>query len=62
LYEEEYPDAEPFPAFLILGLCNNHPVHCVIAFDKSEKILAVITVYEPDCEYWEEDCKTRRRI
>ena len=58
---EAYPDAEPFPACLMYGTCDSRPIHCVVAVDRGEKILAVITAYEPDNEYWEDNNQIRRK-
>lgn len=56
---KEYPEDSPFPSFLLLGFNENRPLHIVIAFNKSENICIIVTVYEPDPNLWE-DSFTRR--
>lgn len=45
---ERYPDDHPFPSVLVLGFMNEKPLH------------AVIGVYIPDTNNFEEDFKTRK--
>ncbi len=59
---EEYIEDKPLPCFLVLGYTkNNRPLHVVLAVDRIEMLLWVITVYEPSKEEWEMDLKTRRK-
>jgi len=59
---EGYPEDHPLPSGLVLGYVRNRPIHAVIAVDQVEKIIWVITVYEPTLEYWEHGfCQRRRR-
>ena len=48
----EYPDDSPFPSFLLFGFYNNRPLHIVIAFNNSEHICIIVTVYIPDPKLW----------
>ena len=50
---ESYDDDLPFPSVLINGLTQeNRHLHLVVAINKDEKILIIITVYEPDKNKW----------
>jgi len=57
---EEYPDDKPYPSILILGYTlQNRPLHIVCAYDDSDDLTIIITVYHPDPELWI-DYKIRR--
>lgn len=56
---KEYPEDSPFPSFLLLGYNEIRPLHIVIAFNKSDYICIIVTVYEPDPKLWKDDF-TRR--
>jgi Domain of unknown function (DUF4258) len=58
---ENYPYAFPFPAKLLLGWCNERPIHVVAAADSNQQLVIVITAYEPTLDRWEWDMKTRRK-
>jgi hypothetical protein len=60
---EDYPHVFPFPAKLLLGRCNGHPIHVAAADaeDCRKQQVIVITAYEPDVNRWELDMKTRRK-
>jgi hypothetical protein len=58
---EDYPQAFPFPAKLLLGWCNARPIHVVAAEDSNNQLVIVITTYEPTLDKWESDMKTRRK-
>ena len=58
---EEYPDDKPWPSALFLGWIDNQPLHVVAAYSKELKKTAIITVYEPSLDYFENDFRTRRR-
>jgi uncharacterized protein DUF4258 len=58
---EDYPDAFPFPAKLLLGWCGDRPIHVVAAEDNRKHLVIVITTYEPTLSKWESDMKTRRK-
>ena len=53
---EEYPDAYPFPAALIMESGTERPLHIAAGIGDNE--LWVITAYYPDSEKWESDFKT----
>jgi hypothetical protein len=40
---EDYPYAFPFPAKLLLGWCNDRPIHVVAAEDRIKHLTIVIT-------------------
>lgn len=60
---ESYHEDKPLPSYLLLGYTQQHhrPLHIVVAVDKNEALLWVITVYEPSLTEWEEGFKKRRR-
>lgn len=50
---ESYDDDFPFPSLLINGKAlSGKPLHVVVAVNRLEKILVVITAYEPDPLKW----------
>lgn len=49
---ERYKNDSPYPSRLILGRVNNRPLHVVITENNTDKIIVVITVYEPDPRKW----------
>jgi hypothetical protein len=57
---EDYPHAFPFPAKLLLGRCNERPIHVVAAADSNRQLVIVITAFEPTLDKWKWDMKTRR--
>ncbi len=58
---ERYPDAQPYPACLVLGwLSSGDPLHIVCSRGNREPALRIITLYEPDDRLWESDYKTRK--
>lgn len=59
---EEYPSVRPLPSGLILGYANKRPIHVVVALDKDEEMLWLITVYEPTLDLWEEGFDKRRKL
>ena len=58
---EDYPEAYPLPAKLLIGFWNQTPLHVVAGFDLDREIVYIITVYIPDSEHFEPDWRTRRR-
>ena len=58
---EDYPDDEPFPSRLILGVPQNRPLHVVAADETDSDITHVITAYQPNPGQWEDDFKRRKR-
>lgn len=58
---ENYPGDFPFPSFLVNGkTARNSPLHVVVAVNRDEKILYIITVYIPDQAKWINDFSERR--
>lgn len=56
---EQYPNDYPLPSCLILYLkVNGKPLHLVCSMGNNK--VYIITVYEPDLEYWESDFMTRK--
>jgi len=58
---DSYKDDKPYPSYLVLGSFDNAVLHVVFALDEHEKNCYIITVYEPDENYFEADKKTRRK-
>jgi hypothetical protein len=58
---ESYPDDEPYPSRLVLGWRGARPIHAVVADNRDQDEVIVITVYEPDLERWEPGFAERRR-
>jgi hypothetical protein len=59
---EEYPDDHPLPSGLVLGYAGKRPIHLVVALDKDEKMVWLITVYEPMLDMWEDGFEKRRQL
>ena len=59
---EQYQQDHTLPSALLLGVTpSQRSLHAVVASDSvDDGILWVITVYEPDQQFWESDLKTRR--
>lgn len=57
---ESYPEAKPYPSFLIADISGNRRVHVVAAWDESRHTVYIITVYIPDNEHFEENGVTRK--
>ncbi len=64
---EYYPGDYPLPALLIhhsgrkalhVACCM---LHVVLAYDEMDKVVNIVTVYQPDLAHFEEDLKTRRK-
>jgi hypothetical protein len=50
---EDYPDAYPMPACLILGFNTmDEPIHSVWGYDEVNRVARLITVYRPDPNCW----------
>jgi hypothetical protein len=56
----EYPEDEPFPSFLMLGIAGDRPLHVVVAVDTESQMCYIVTVYEPDPNSWTIDFRKRR--
>jgi hypothetical protein len=58
---ETYPDDTPYPSALIFGFTDSgRPLHTVCAFNSTDELCIVVTVYEPDPDFWT-DFKVRKR-
>lgn len=57
---KEYEDDKPFPSYLFYNNNPSKPVHVVMALDKDNVEIFIITVYRPDHDIFSEDFKTRR--
>lgn len=55
-----YPDDKPYPSVLLLGYYQERPVHVVAARDESSGLCFVVTVYEPNPDFWSTDFRKRR--
>lgn len=50
---ERYPEDKPYPSFLVFGQTKEkRPLHIVCAPVEDDKVLVIITVYEPDSALW----------
>jgi hypothetical protein len=58
---EDYPDARPFPAVLLLWFAPERPWHLVMAFDEETGEAYIATIYEPTLEKFEPDWRTRKQ-
>jgi len=56
-----YPDDCPYPSYLLLGYCDDEPVHIVVAQDKESGQCFVVTAYKPDSDKWSDDFRSRRQ-
>lgn len=56
---ESYPDDYPLPSALIYGYSKNRLLHIVVAFNREENEIIVITTYEPDEIHFESGKKGR---
>ena len=55
---EQYPEAYPYPACLILGLINNVHIHVVVG--QGSGFIWIITAYRPNETEWINDFSTRK--
>ena len=59
---ELYDDDYPLPSMLINGnMSNNRPLHLVVAVNKDEKKLIIITIYEPNPLKWLNNFSRRKQ-
>ena len=58
---ENYPEDTPYPSKLMLGWCESRPLHIVVAENKAEQEIIIVTVYEPSLDFWEADFKRRKQ-
>ena len=57
---EDYSDEMPAPGGLISAKRGQRPIHVVLAKNKQEDELVVITVYEPDPSQWKPGFRNRK--
>jgi hypothetical protein len=57
---ERYEDDYPFPSFLIAYINEAKPLHVLLSYDKEAQICYIITTYEPDRRYFQDDLLTRK--
>ena len=58
---QSYDYDKPFPSVLMLSFPSNRPLHVVVAFDETNRLVFVITTYEPDLTIFEPDFKTKKK-
>ena len=57
---EQYDDDFPLPSVLINGCAStNRPLHLVVAVNRLEKKLVLVTAYEPDPIKWADNFSRR---
>jgi hypothetical protein len=57
---EEYPDDTPYPSYLLKATVRKRPLHVVVAYNKWEDVVIVITAYEPDPNIWDNNYSRRK--
>jgi len=57
---EDYPEDQPYPSMFLFKIVKDRPLHVVISYDEFNKIVYIITAYEPTLEFFDEDFKTRK--
>jgi hypothetical protein len=58
---ERYDDDYPLPSLLLNGFSKNkRPLHLVVAVNRDEKRLIIVTVYEPDPLKWLDNFSRRK--
>lgn len=55
----EYPNDQPFPSSLIMGMILGRPIHLVVAINEIEKKCVIVTAYEPDPRMWDKNFKQK---
>jgi len=48
------------PDCLVLGFVSNPPIHCVVAMNKPQDYILVVTVYQLTKKEWHNDWRTRK--
>lgn len=57
---KRYDDDFPFPSVLLNGRTTaNRPLHVVVGLNADERILVIITTYEPDALQWADNFSRR---
>lgn len=54
-------DDLPYPSRLVLGRPGGRTLHVVVAENRADEQLIVVTVYEPDPALWHPGFRTRRK-
>jgi hypothetical protein len=57
----EYPDEQPYPCYLLLGITESGPLHVLAALDAESGQCTLVTAYWPDPKIWEADFRTKRK-
>ena len=57
---ERYQDDVPYPSRLMLGWRADRPLHVVVADNREQGELIVVTVYEPALALWDRDFRRRK--
>ena len=57
---ESRPDDQPYPARLVLGLCQHGALHVAVRDNIADDTIIVETAYRPDRALWEEGYRRRR--
>ncbi len=58
---EDYPDDPRGPSFLVLGFCDERPIHAVCSIRTEPEELLLITVYDPSKHPYEWTDHYRKR-
>ena len=58
---EEYPEDKYLPSYLVYALYQQQPMHILIAVDKEDKYVTIVTAYKPTLDRWGKAFKTRRK-
>ena len=60
---ESYSEDKPLPSYLVIGFTKNErPLHILVALDKIEGYIWIITVYEPDQTIWSNQMTKRKKL
>ena len=57
---KSYPEEQPDPCYLLMGIMNLRVLHVVIAKDVLYENCIVVTAYEPHADIWEPDFKNKK--
>ncbi len=60
---ERYPSQHRYlpDCLTLIFVTSEMPLHCVVALDQIQDYILIVTVYQPNAEEWENDCRTRKR-
>lgn len=60
---ESYSEDKPLPSYLVIGYTKNkRPLHIIVALDKIERHIWIITVYEPNQTKWSDQMTKRKKL